>query len=76
MLRNLRLTPEHAERLTAALRDLADQPDDGDGQPRYGLAARPVQTGAGSFAGRLRSRQVEPDRYGRAGGFPARPVRR
>jgi DNA-binding transcriptional ArsR family regulator len=37
MLRNLRLTREHAERLTAALRDLADQPDDGDDQPRYGL---------------------------------------
>jgi DNA-binding transcriptional ArsR family regulator len=37
MLRNLRLTAEHAERLTAALRDLADQPDDGDEQPRYGL---------------------------------------
>jgi DNA-binding transcriptional ArsR family regulator len=37
MLRTLRLTPEHAEQLTAALRDLADQADDGPGQPRYGL---------------------------------------
>jgi DNA-binding transcriptional ArsR family regulator len=46
MLRNLRLTPEHAERLTAALRDLADQPGDGDDQPRYGLLLglyRPAQ---------------------------------
>lgn len=37
MLRNLRLTPEHAERLTAALRDLADEPEDSGDQPRYGL---------------------------------------
>jgi DNA-binding transcriptional ArsR family regulator len=32
-LRTLRLTPGHAERLTAALRDLASQPEDSDGQP-------------------------------------------
>jgi DNA-binding transcriptional ArsR family regulator len=31
--RTLRLTAGNAERLTAALRDLASQPDDGDGQP-------------------------------------------
>jgi DNA-binding transcriptional ArsR family regulator len=37
MLRNLRLTPQHAERLTAALRELSDEAEDGDGQPRYGL---------------------------------------
>jgi hypothetical protein len=37
MLRNLRLSPEHAERLTAALRDLANETEDGDDQPRYGL---------------------------------------
>lgn len=30
-LRTLRLTPGHAERLAALLRDLASQPDDGDG---------------------------------------------
>jgi DNA-binding transcriptional ArsR family regulator len=32
-LRTLRLTPGHAERLAAVLRDLASQPDDDDGQP-------------------------------------------
>jgi DNA-binding transcriptional ArsR family regulator len=37
MLRNLRLTAQHAERLTAALREFADEPEDGDDQPRYGL---------------------------------------
>jgi DNA-binding transcriptional ArsR family regulator len=37
MLRNLRLTPRHAEHLTKALRDLADEPEDGGDQPRYGL---------------------------------------
>ncbi len=37
MLRNLRLTAEHAERLTAALRDLSDEAEDGSDQPRYGL---------------------------------------
>jgi DNA-binding transcriptional ArsR family regulator len=37
MLRNLRLTPEHAERLTAILRDLAEEAEDGSDQPRYGL---------------------------------------
>jgi DNA-binding transcriptional ArsR family regulator len=37
MLRNLRLTAQHAELLTAALRDLADESEDGADQPRYGL---------------------------------------
>ena len=37
VLRTLRLTPQHAERLAAALRDLSDQPEDADDQPRYGL---------------------------------------
>ena len=37
MLRTIRLTPGHAARLTAALRDLGEQADDGPGQPRYGL---------------------------------------
>ncbi len=36
-LRTLRLTPEHAAQLTATLRDLADQAEDGPAQPRYGL---------------------------------------
>ena len=33
VLRTLRLTPGHAERLAAVLRDLASQPEDADGQP-------------------------------------------
>jgi DNA-binding transcriptional ArsR family regulator len=37
VLRTLRLTPEHAEQLSAALRDLAGQAEDADDQPRYGL---------------------------------------
>lgn len=32
-LRTLRLTPGRAERLAAVLRELASQPDDGDGEP-------------------------------------------
>lgn len=36
-LRTLRLTAEHAEQLTATLRDLADQAEDAADQPRYGL---------------------------------------
>jgi DNA-binding transcriptional ArsR family regulator len=46
MLRNIRLTPEHAERLTRALRDLSEEQEDGGGQPRYGLLLglyRPAQ---------------------------------
>jgi DNA-binding transcriptional ArsR family regulator len=37
VLRALRLNPEHAERVAAALHDLANQEDDGDDDPRYGL---------------------------------------
>jgi DNA-binding transcriptional ArsR family regulator len=37
MLRALRLSSEHAEQLTATLRELASQADDGDDHPRYGL---------------------------------------
>lgn len=37
ILRSLRLTPEHAEEITATLRVLADRADDGSDQPRYGL---------------------------------------
>jgi DNA-binding transcriptional ArsR family regulator len=37
MLRNLRLTPEHASRLIATLHELADQAEDAADQPRYGL---------------------------------------
>jgi DNA-binding transcriptional ArsR family regulator len=37
VLRTLRLTPEHAEQLSATLRDVADQAEDADDQPRYGL---------------------------------------
>jgi DNA-binding transcriptional ArsR family regulator len=46
MLRNLRLTPQHAERLTQALRDLSAEQEDGGDQPRYGLLLglyRPAQ---------------------------------
>ena len=35
--RALRLTPAHARQLTAVLRDLADQPDDGGDSPFYEL---------------------------------------
>ena len=37
VLRDLRLSPEHAQRLTATLHDLAEQADDGGDHPRYGL---------------------------------------
>ena len=37
MMRALRLSPEHAQQLTATLRDLAEQADDGGDHPRYGL---------------------------------------
>jgi DNA-binding transcriptional ArsR family regulator len=37
VLRTLRLTPQHAEQLAIALRDLADQVEDPADQPRYGL---------------------------------------
>ena len=37
LLRNLRLTSEHAKRLAATLRDLAGEGEDAGDQPRYGL---------------------------------------
>lgn len=37
VLRGLRLSPEHAQQVTATLRDLAEQADDGGDHPRYGL---------------------------------------
>ena len=37
LLRGLRLSPEHAQQLTATLRDLAEQADDEGDHPRYGL---------------------------------------
>jgi DNA-binding transcriptional ArsR family regulator len=37
VLRGLRLSPEHAQQLTATLRDLAEQAGDGGDHPRYGL---------------------------------------
>jgi DNA-binding transcriptional ArsR family regulator len=48
ILRNLRLTPGHAEELTATLQALADHTDDGGDQPRYGLLLglyRPAESG-------------------------------
>jgi hypothetical protein len=37
VLRTLRLSPAHAEQITAILRDLASQADDGPDQTPYGL---------------------------------------
>jgi DNA-binding transcriptional ArsR family regulator len=37
VLRTIRLRQEHAEQLAATLQALAEQPEDGPGQPRYGL---------------------------------------
>jgi DNA-binding transcriptional ArsR family regulator len=37
VLRNRRLNPAHLERIAASLRDLADEEDDADDNPRYGL---------------------------------------
>lgn len=37
ILRTLRLNPQHAEQIAASLRNLADQEDDADDDPRYGL---------------------------------------
>ena len=50
VLRGLRLSPEHARQLTATLRDLAEQADDGGDHPRYGLLLglyQPSQAEAG-----------------------------
>ena len=51
MLRTLRLTPEHARQLTATLRDLAGQAEDGTDQPRYGLLLGLYQPGDRSGGG-------------------------
>jgi DNA-binding transcriptional ArsR family regulator len=37
IMRTLRLNPRHVEQITAALDDLADQKNDADDDPRYGL---------------------------------------
>ena len=37
IMRTLRLNPGHVERITAALHDLADETNDADDDPRYGL---------------------------------------
>jgi DNA-binding transcriptional ArsR family regulator len=37
VLRSIRLSQEHAEQLTATLRELSEQAGDGGDQPRYGL---------------------------------------
>jgi DNA-binding transcriptional ArsR family regulator len=37
IMRTLRLDPRHVEQITAALHDLADEPNDADDDPRYGL---------------------------------------
>ncbi len=37
ILRTLKLSPRHVEQITASLHDLADEEDDGDDDPRYGL---------------------------------------
>ena len=46
ILRTLRLNPRHVEQIAAALHDLADEKDDADDDPRYGLLLglyRPAQ---------------------------------
>jgi len=46
ILRTLRLNPKHVERIAAALHDLADEKDDAEDDPRYGLLLglyRPAQ---------------------------------
>jgi DNA-binding transcriptional ArsR family regulator len=51
ILRGLRLSPEHAQQLTATLRDLAEQAGDGGDHPRYGLLLglyQPAQAWAGA----------------------------
>jgi DNA-binding transcriptional ArsR family regulator len=45
ILRTLRLSPRHAEQIAAALRHLADQEDDADGDSRYGLLLGLYQPG-------------------------------
>ena len=45
IMRTLRLNPRHAEQIAASLRDLADQEDDADDDPRYGLLLGLYQPG-------------------------------
>jgi DNA-binding transcriptional ArsR family regulator len=45
ILRTLRLNPGHVQRITASLRDLADQQNDADDDPRYGLLLGLYQPG-------------------------------
>jgi DNA-binding transcriptional ArsR family regulator len=52
MLRTIRLTTEHAERVTALIHDLADQPDDGGDSPRYGLLLGLYRPAGAPSAGR------------------------
>jgi DNA-binding transcriptional ArsR family regulator len=45
ILRTLRLNPRHVEQIAAALRDLADEKEDADDDPRYGLLLGLYQPG-------------------------------
>jgi DNA-binding transcriptional ArsR family regulator len=45
ILRTLRLNPRHVERIAAALHDLADEKQDADDDPRYGLLLGLYQPG-------------------------------
>ena len=54
VLRTLRLSPAHAEQITAILRDLASQADDGADQTRYGLLLGLYQPAQPPPAGQLR----------------------
>jgi len=60
VLRTLRLAPVHAEQLTATLRDLAGQADDGTDQPRYGLLLGLYQPAPPPPAGQPRPRHTAP----------------
>jgi DNA-binding transcriptional ArsR family regulator len=54
VLRGLRLSPEHAQQVTAMLRDLAGQDDDGGDHPRYGLLLglyQPARAAPGGISG-------------------------
>lgn len=65
-LRTLRLTPEHAAQLTATLRDLAEQAEDGPAQPRYGLLLGLYQPAEPSSPDRPPPGRVQPTRRTRA----------
>ena len=60
VLRTLRLSPAHAEQITAILRDLASQADDGDDQTRYGLLLGLYQPAQPPPAGQPRLRHPAP----------------